>query len=173
MVYGSRLNSIKEGDTSESLFADVMEKRGWEVFKANKEDQFKHIDFYLSKKGIRISVDVKSQKRASAFDQDFLVDWVWVEFAGHSGSKGWLYGDQTHIAFHTGDEFLLVSRESLVSFCESKVDITAPTWEWASSSKEAKYKLYRRWSANDGQSLEKSALINLSDLRSEITYKLV
>lgn len=173
MVYGSRLNSIKEGDTSERLFVDVMEKRGWEVFKASKEDQFKHIDFYVSKNGVRISVDVKSQKRASAFDRDLLEDWVWVEFAGHSGSKGWLYGEQTHIAFHTVEGFLLVSRESLVSFCESRVDTNSPTWEWASEAREAKYKLYRRWSAAEGKSLEKSALINLSDLKSEITYKLV
>jgi hypothetical protein len=173
MVYGSRLNSIKEGDASERLFVDLMEKRGWEVSKANKEDQFKHIDFYVSKNGVWISVDVKSQKRASAFDSDLLEDWVWVEFAGHSGSKGWLYGEQTHIAFHTGDGFILVSRESLVSFCELRVDISSPTWEWASEAREAKYKLYRRWSANNGQSLEKSALINLSDLKSEITYKLV
>ena len=43
----------------------------------------------------------------------------------------------------------------------------------ATESKDAKYKMYRRWYANGGKSLEKSVLINIEDLKSEITYKMV
>lgn len=173
MAYGDRNKSIDEGDSSERYFAFVMDKRGWEITSANKQDQFNHIDFFLEKEGIRISVDVKSKKRMSAHDDDYLNGWVWVEFAGHSGLEGWLYGGATHIAFHLEEGFLVVSRDSLAQFCESWVDVDAPSWEWATESKDAKYRLYRRWSANGGSSLEKSALINVVDLKEAVKHKVI
>lgn len=173
MAYGDRIKSIDEGNSSEELFSKVMKDRGWDVRSANIDEQYKHIDFFLSKNGVFISVDVKAKKRLSSTDSDFLTGWLWVEIAGHAGNPGWLYGEQSHVAFHTEEGFLIVSRKSLVGFCESKIDLEAPTWEWATESKDAKYKLYRRWYANDGKSLEKSALINIDDLKSEITYKMV
>ena len=173
MAYGDRIKSIEEGNSSEQLFAKVMESHGWGVRPATITEQYKHIDFFLCKKDVHITVDVKAKKRLSSKDENFLTGWIWVEISGHSGNPGWLYGEQSHVAFHTENGFMIVSRKSLASFCESKIDLEAPTWEWATESKHAKYKLYRRWSANNGKSLEKSALINIGDLKSEITYKMV
>ena len=173
MAYGDRNKSIDEGESSERCFAFVMGNRGWEITSATKQDQFNHIDFFLEKEGISISVDVKSKKRMSAHDEDYLSGWVWVEFAGHAGLKGWLYGGATHIAFHLEEGFLVVSRGSLVQFCEDKINLDAPSWEWATESKNAKYRLYRRWSANEGRSLEKSALINVVDLKEVVKHKVI
>lgn len=173
MAYGDRPKSIEEGDASEMLFSQIMLKRGWSLVLASMQDQFNHIDFYLNKEGIEITVDVKSKKRLSAHDSGFMSGWLWVEFAGHGGGKGWLYGDQTHIAFHLEGGFLVVSRESLSSFCESRVDLDSPTWEWATEPKEAKYKVYRRWSANGGQSLEKSALIKVEHIKKHLAHKFI
>lgn len=173
MAYGDRIKSIDEGNSSEQLFAVVMKSHGWGVRSATMAEQYKHIDFLLDKNDVHITVDVKAKKRLSSKDDNFLTGWLWVEIAGHSGNPGWLYGEQSHVAFHTDDGFMIVSRKSLASFCESKIDLAAPTWEWATESKDAKYKLYRRWSANGGKSLEKSALISIDDLKLEIPYKVV
>ena len=173
MAYGDRVKSIDEGNSSEQLFATVMESHGWKVRPANIDEQYKHIDFFLEKNDVSITVDVKAKKRLSSKDSGFLTGWLWIEIAGHAGNPGWLYGEQTDVGFHTEDGFLVVSRKSLAGFCESKVDLEAPTWEWATESKDAKYKMYRRWYANGGKSLEKSVLINIEDLKSEITYKMV
>ena len=49
MAYGDRVKSIDEGNSSEQLFATVMESHGWKVRPANIDEQYKHIDFFLEK----------------------------------------------------------------------------------------------------------------------------
>ena len=171
--YGLRATSILEGSLSEDLFSKTLSKRGWSVIPADKEMQFNHIDFALEKDKVKFTVDVKSKKRISSQNENHNQEWLWVEFAGHSGKPGWLYGQASHIAFQLEDGFLLVSRKPLADFCESKINLNAPTWEWATDPQEAKYKLYRRWTAFMGKSEEKSALIKLEDLKSEIKTRLI
>jgi hypothetical protein len=173
MAYGDRLNSIKEGELSEEIFAKTLSGLGWVVSKATLDQQYEHIDFILQKEGVLWSVDVKSKKRLSSHNAEFTNDWLWVEFTGHGGGLGWLYGRASHIAFHTNEGFLVVSRQSLLDFCLSKIDLNAPSWKWAVESQDAKYKLYRRWSANGGRSKEKSALISVVDLKSGIVSKII
>lgn len=172
-TYGLRPMSILEGSISEDQFSKILQKKGWSVIPSDRELQYKHVDFILTKENVQLTVDVKSKKRLSKTDQNLNQEWLWVEFAGHSGLPGWLYGLSTHIAFHINEGFLLVNRQNLAEFCEKRVDLEAPTWEWASEPQDAKYKLYRRWTANEGKSVEKSALININDLKAELKTHLI
>ena len=175
MAYGDRKSSIIEGRKAEEIFMRLFRSKGWSATKAPKSLDYQHIDVILknNEKNITMLVDVKGKKRLNSKDSNFNNDWVWVEFQGHGGKKGWLYGKSTHVAFMVEEGFLFVATEELAGFSETKVDLKAKSWEWASQPQDAKYKLYRRWNANHGNSLEKTSLINLQDLIDNVKTALV
>lgn len=106
------------GEKAETLFSKSLHYLGFTLDEAEFQDQMKHIDFYFTIEG---SVDVKARKRLSRSggDQD---EYVWVEFLGTTGRKGWLYGQQTHMAFERLRDFVVVPRAELATLCEAIVE---------------------------------------------------
>lgn len=108
------------GEKAETLFAKSLHYLGFTTDEAEFQDQMKHIDYFIQIDG---SVDVKARKRLtrSGGEQD---EYVWVEFVGTTGKKGWLYGHQTHMAFERLRDFVVVPRDELARLCEEIVEDT-------------------------------------------------
>lgn len=108
------------GEKAETLFAKSLHYLGFTTEVAEFQDQMKHIDYYIQIDG---SVDVKARKRLtrSGGEQD---EYVWVEFVGTTGKKGWLYGQQTHMAFERLRDFVVVPTDELARLCEDIVEDT-------------------------------------------------
>ena len=105
------------GDESAVAFARLMRSKGWKVTPATaSHDRLKHVDFYCEKGGKTLPVDVKGRKAHS--DTHILIEIRGV--AGHAGS---LFGDG-YLAFHTGDEFLLIPRAALFVTLKEKLGFT-------------------------------------------------
>lgn len=108
------------GASAEDKFNQVVTEFGVKTKYTGFKDQIRHIDFHLAFRG---SVDVKARKRITRSGpiQD---EYVWVEFVGNSGKKGWLYGDATHIAFERLRDFVVVPRAGLARIAETLVEDT-------------------------------------------------
>lgn len=105
------------GDESAAEFARLMRSKGWNVRPAPpSHDRLKHIDFYCQKDGKTIPVDVKGRKAHS--DSHIL-----IEIRGIKGHAGSMFGDG-FLAFHTGNEFLLVPRSALFAAMKKKLNFS-------------------------------------------------
>jgi hypothetical protein len=139
------------GECAESKFEKLANKKGLKVKKANKSQQFAHIDFILiDKKNTTHLVDVKARKKVSRTSSSFSDDLVWIEFKNVSGNEGWLYGASDFIAFERESDFVIVPRANLVNLCENLV-----TQKRVSVSSEALYSKYTRNGRKDELSLIK------------------
>jgi len=135
------LKSIEEGQSGEDRFAAAVADAGYEIRKASfNENVYKHIDFYVDSSNGTFAVDVKAQKRASRGSKAYDNKYTWIEFKNVQGRKGWLYGEADKIAFEGPNGFSIVSREELVTLCESLVDREA----FVSSAGRAINKVYTR-----------------------------
>lgn len=106
------------GDESAAEFARLMRSKGWKVSPAPaSHDRLKHVDFYCEKDGKKIPVDVKGRKAHS--DTHIL-----IEIRGIKGHAGSLFGEG-FLAFHTGNEFLLIPRAALFVRLKEKLGFTA------------------------------------------------
>ena len=131
------------GENAETLFSKAAKKNGYDVLKANKKLEFDKVDFVLTKGEKKIKVEVKARKRISRKDKVAQDELLWVEISNVSakeGNNGWLYGGADVIAFEQEDKFVIVNRESLVSYVEKNCDLT----NFVKNSKDALYKSYRR-----------------------------
>lgn len=108
------------GASAEDKFNQVVTELGVKTRYTGFKDQIRHIDFHMAFRG---TVDVKARKRItrSGAIQD---EYVWVEFVGNSGKKGWLYGAATHIAFERLRDFVVVPRKELARIAEELVEDT-------------------------------------------------
>tara|TARA_A100000171_G_C2099270_1_gene128776 strand:+ start:73 stop:582 length:510 start_codon:yes stop_codon:yes gene_type:complete len=128
------------GETAEESFDKSMLSLGFLTEPTGFKDQVRHIDFFV--KG-DFSVDVKSMKRLER-GGDLQENYVWVEFQSTNGSKGWLYGDCSHIAFELEKKFVLVGREELALLCETIVND-----EYVKKPKDAHLFKYQRAGRKD------------------------
>tara|TARA_S200002703_G_scaffold143284_1_gene136224 strand:- start:1325 stop:1777 length:453 start_codon:yes stop_codon:yes gene_type:complete len=108
------------GASAEDQFNQVVTDLGVKTRYTEFQEQIKHIDFHLAFRG---SVDVKARKRITR-NGPIQDEYVWIEFVGNSGKKGWLYGDATHIAFERLRDFVVVPREGLARIAEILVEDT-------------------------------------------------
>jgi len=92
-----------------------------------------------------------------------LPDEIWCEFKNVAGNPGWMYGGAAIIAFDMPEEggFSIVSREELVSFCESHVKD-----EYVDDKKDAYLKRYTREGRQDV-----ITKLKLHDLKSLVSYR--
>lgn len=140
---------------AEVRFKRAAEKLGFKVMKANKsEDIHQHIDYWISYMDRKHAVDVKGNN---------LPDEIWCEFKNVAGNPGWMYGGAAIIAFDMPEEggFSIVSREELVSFCESHVKD-----EYVDDKKDAYLKRYTREGRQDV-----ITKLKLHDLKSLVSYR--
>ena len=120
--------TFKCGNEAQELFFKAFENRfGKHTISetALEDDIYKHQDFVICvmKDGVMHSatVDVKSFKYVNRKDNNPSMSCTWVEFMSKN-HKGWLYGKEDYVAFLSPkkDKFLVVNKEDLRSFSESK-----------------------------------------------------
>jgi hypothetical protein len=134
------------GQEAFELFKQIAENKGFMTRKASrKEDIYDHIDIFLTKEDIELSVDVKAMKKISRSDDTSQDTYTYVEFKNVKGNPGWIYGKANLIAFETNDSFLLVDRVKLVEHCESVIDFNAKV----KKATDSLYKIYSRSGRSD------------------------
>jgi hypothetical protein len=142
------------GMQSEVTFQQLAESRGWTVTPATKhQNMIEHFDYVLTTAGgARMTVEVKAQKKIRRSDKSFSDAFVWIEFFGITGHKGWLFGKADYIAFERKDEYWLIPRSRLVKRVTMLV-----SYQLVHSPVYALYKLYRRSGRQDAVTLVKSS----------------
>lgn len=110
------LNSKK----SEILFKELCNKKNIKCIETDNATDIRFkTDFFIYKNNKKISVDVKSIKRTNKNNlKDCKIQWL--EFQNKRGYAGTLYSKVDIIAFEQENSFILVNRESLLEFAESK-----------------------------------------------------
>ncbi len=166
MAYRSKYDTNGEssalGARAETSFYNAAQSSGWRIDDAPKQDQFKHIDYYVQiGDDAKISVEVKSRKKIKRSDTNLNDEYVWIEFKNVQGNRGWLYGKADCIAFEREDDFLIVNRKSLARLCEKLCDLTKINTDVSLPL----YTGYQRKGRNDLVSL-----IKLSDILTQIKY---
>lgn len=134
-------SSWNRGQRIEKLFAPLLRQRDPNYRKANREEQFRHID-YFSNFG---TIDVKAKKRINRSDENEQDELVWVEFLNVQGREGWLRGQTDIIAFERDKDFVLIKRNYLLGMCQVKCDLKNKV----ANSKDALYKGYQREGRKD------------------------
>jgi hypothetical protein len=146
--------SWNRGQRIEKAFASVLKHRDPNYRKANREEQFRHIDYFTSFG----TIDVKAKKKISRSDENEQEEFVWVEFQNVQGRDGWLRSGADIIAFERENEFVLVNRNYILGMAQVKCDLT----KRVTSSKDALYKAYQREGRKDLISIVKmSDIINM------------
>lgn len=146
--------SWNRGQKVEKQFAKLLKQRDPNFRKANREEQFRHIDFFADFG----SIDVKAKKRINRNDTKEQDQLIWVEFVNVQGLDGWLRGQADIIAFERNKDFVLIKRNYLLGMCQVKCDLSKKV----ATSKDALYKGYRREGRKDLISIVKmSDILNL------------
>jgi hypothetical protein len=143
--------SWNRGQKVEADFFKLLKKFDPKARKANREDQYRHIDFH-SAFG---KIDVKARKKINRRDSEEQEELIWVEFKNVGGREGWLFGSADLIAFEREKDFLVVKRILLMGLCQSLCN----TLKRVEKSGEALYKGYQRAGRKDLISM-----IKMSDL---------
>ena len=94
-------------ETSCARFTNEAKTNGFHVRKSTKIEDMGHVDYFLTKNGKTIAVDLKSQKRGVE-NGLFLIELLNVR-----GDLGWLFGKADFIVFDTPQGFQFVNRSAL------------------------------------------------------------
>ena len=147
-------SSWNRGQKIEKSFAPLLRKRDPKYRKANREEQFRHIDYFTSFG----TIDVKAKKKINRSDSSEQDQLVWVEFKNVQGRDGWLRGQTDIIAFERDEDFILIKRNYLLGMCQVKCDFS----KRVTNSREALYKGYQREGRKDLISIVKmSDILNM------------
>ena len=120
-------NSYLDGSISENIFVSIAKYNGFTVSESSQYDNiYNHIDFYLTKGDLKISFDVKGQKRKNRKDKEKSNQIIWIELQNVLGKKGWLYGKQDYIAFEFYEYFIIVKTEHLKKYIQSIINFNLP-----------------------------------------------
>jgi hypothetical protein len=134
-------DSLELGQSAESRFASIAQKKGWTVVEASKDGNIEdHYDYEISKDDRQYRVDVKSKKRVSRKAENVQDDFIWVEFRTVRDTKGWLFGSADLIAFENQNGFRIVERKALVRVINRLVRLHVKV----SKPEDALYKVYTR-----------------------------
>lgn len=102
-----------KGKSIEQEFKDILIREGYIVEESTKEEDMKlHVDLWATPKNVnnsiskRFGIDVKGIKFGNE-------DRIIVELKNPVGNIGWLFGQQSFVAFETEDYFVLVQRDKL------------------------------------------------------------
>ena len=134
-------SSWNRGQRIEKEFAPLLRQRDPNFRKADREEQFRHID-YFSNFG---TIDVKAKKKISRSDSEEQDQLLWVEFLNVQGREGWLRGQTDVIAFERNNDFVLIKRNYLLGMCQVKCDLSKKV----TNSRDALYKGYQREGRKD------------------------
>jgi hypothetical protein len=134
-------SSWNRGQNVEQSFARLLKQRDPNYQKANREDQFRHIDYHTNFG----TIDVKAKKRINRSDSKEQDELVWVEFLNVQGRDGWLKSAVDIIAFERSNDFLLVKRNYLLGLAKSICNLK----DRVKNSRDALYKGYQREGRKD------------------------
>lgn len=155
-------SSWNRGQKVEKEFTRLLKTRDPNYRKANREDQFRHIDYFTSFG----TIDVKAKKRISRSDENEQDELLWVEFQNVQGREGWLRSSVDVIAFERDYDFVLIRRNYLLGMCQVKCDLSKKV----TNSKDALYKGYQREGRKDLISIIKMS--DVLDLPHQIWKKI-
>jgi len=163
--YDTTGSSFALGQNAESSFVAAIQKGGSKITESSKQDQFKHIDFYIETfDNLKFSVEVKSRKKVKRKDDKVNDDLIWIEFKNVAGKRGWLYGAADLIAFERENDFVMVNRKSLARLCEKLCDLTK-------LNTDVSMPLYTGYQRRGR--LDMLSLIKMSDILDNIRYTLI
>lgn len=148
---------LKDGKSVEKQVSRLFENVKWST---EEEDINEHWDF--SSNGLKY--DVKGLKKSSRSDSSFDENHHVVEFRNVNGKLGWLYGEADYFIFETYEYYIVVQKEKLREFVESRV-----TKEYVDRPDKALLAFYRRNGRKDTITYVKT--IDLMVLSSEILHK--
>lgn len=134
---------LELGILAEEAFKQIASARGWQVADSTRsQNMHQHIDCIIEKDDKVFNVDVKSLRRRTRWDDEFELEWTWVEFHGvRESDPGWLFGGNAHLfAFEQPDYFVIIAREDLQRLATTLVD----TRRIARKAPDAKYAIYNR-----------------------------
>lgn len=154
-------SSFNLGLNAENSFVAAAKKNGMEVKQSSREDEFNHIDFFVSKDNLKFSVEVKSRKKIKRADSKVNDDLIWIEFKNVRGSRGWLYGHADAVAFEREDHFVIVDRKLLARLCERLCDLTK-------MNTDVKMPLYVGYQRRDRKDV--LSLIKMTDIMTNIKH---
>ena len=131
---------IKRGIKVENEFIQTAKSHGYTVAIADEQENInKHIDLYLTYKGLTVSVDVKARRTGNK--QRVLDDaWIVVEFLNTMGNKGWLYGDCDYFVFEREHDYVWCDAKELVELTDKVVDKNTRVKSYS----DAEYKTWGR-----------------------------
>ena len=146
----SRINmkyaeQFEVGNIAHEEFKRIAKSKGYSVKDSSKEqDIYDHIDMFISKSDVIVSLDIKAMKKLSRSDSTSQDRYVYVEFKNVLGREGWLYGKADCIVFETKKSFIIVGRKNLAKYCEQSVEK-----KFVKNAYDAAYKLYTRQGRKD------------------------
>lgn len=163
--YDTTGSAFSLGENAEVSFVKSARKAEMKITKASKQDEFKHIDFFIeTNNNLKFSVEVKSRKKIKRNDEKVNDDLLWIEFKNVRGMRGWLYGSADMVAFEREFDFVLVNRKLLARLCEKLCDLT----KFNIDSRTPLYTAYQR---RDRQDL--LSMIKMSDILENIKFLLI
>lgn len=128
--------SWKRGQRVEKEFIKLLKQRDPNYRKANREEQFRHIDYFTNFG----TIDVKARKRTNRSDANLQDELIWIEFNNTAGGEGWVRGITDIIAFERERDFVLVKRNYILGMAQVKCDLS----KRVTNSRDALYKGYQR-----------------------------
>ena len=131
---------IKRGIKVENEFIQTAKSHGYTVAIADEQENInKHIDLYLTYKGLTVSVDVKARRTGNK-NKFFDDAWIVVEFLNTMGNKGWLYGDCDYFVFEREYDYVWCDAKELVELTDKVVDKNTRVKSYS----DAEYKTWGR-----------------------------
>ena len=131
---------IKRGIKVENEFIQTAKSHGYTVAIADEQENInKHIDLYLTYKGLTVSVDVKARRTGNK-NKFFDDAWIVVEFLNTMGNKGWLYGDCDYFVFEREHDYVWCDAKELVELTDKVVDKNTRVKSYS----DAEYKTWGR-----------------------------
>ena len=154
---------IQVGNKAEERFYNIALSNGYDVRKSTRfQNCMEHTDFYITKDGKTLSVDVKAMKKINKKDWYTQDKYLWLELFNYK-YKGWLYCENLNvIATETKEGFLLLDRLKLVEYVKNNVSN-----EWIYKTEEAYLKTYVRVNYNN-KGVSRLTLVKIEDLPSDI-----
>jgi len=131
---------IKRGIKVENEFIQTAKSHGYTVEIASEQENInKHIDLYLTYKGLTVSVDVKARRTGNK-NKSLDDAWIVVEFLNTMGNKGWLYGDCDYFVFEREHDYVWCDAKELVELTDKVVDKNTRVQNYS----DAEYKTWGR-----------------------------
>lgn len=159
MSYWKNSDSWNRGQEIEKEFADLLRIRDPYFRKANKREQYNHID-YLTRFG---TIDVKAKKKLNRSDKSEQDDLIWLEFKNVQGKNGWLNSNVDIIAFERDNDFVLAQRKNILYWAQRACDLN----KTVQYSKDALYKGYTRKGRKDLISI-----VKISDMMDNVAHRI-